>query len=178
MPNQQKKALSFQDWCNAWNIVMSIYLAKPNQQSGLCTALAKHFNVCRGWPGTILDGSTMTVISASWSLRALRSGGSVHVELLLEAKLAWTTTTPKGNRANTRIPPGSCIAFHCNDHCRFGDSCMYNHTCKLRGYPFCRIMWPAQPTNTAISWPICSRISRNPSSNHKQSGLKRVEFQR
>ena len=111
MPNRQKKTLSFQDWCTAWNIFMSIYLAKPNQQSGLCRALAKHFDVVQGlarnnagWRN--YDGNFRLMVT-----KGLAQWGSVHAELLLEAKLEQTTTALKVNCASTRIPPDKVSHF-------------------------------------------------------------------
>ena len=53
-------------WASTWpNLTSRVACARPLQNISMW---------CRGWPGTMLDGGTMTVISASWSLRALRSG--------------------------------------------------------------------------------------------------------
>ena len=130
MPNRQKKTLSFQEWSSAWNIYSGIYLAKPNPQEGLCTALAKHFDVVQGLSRNNTGWQFYDHNFRLMVAKGLAQWGSVHAELLVEAKLLLTSPALTGKRtSNNHIPHGSCIRFHRTGHWRFQDDCKWSHTC-------------------------------------------------
>ena len=130
MPNRQKKTLSFQEWSSAWNIYSGIYLAKPNPQEGLCTALTKHFDVVQGLSRNNTGWQFYDHNFRLMVAKGLAQWGSVHAELLVEAKLLRTSPAPTGKRtSNNHILHGSCIRFHRTGHCRFQDDCKWSHTC-------------------------------------------------
>ena len=113
MPNRHKKMLSFQKWSSTWNIYSGIYLAKPNLQEGLCTALAKHCDVVQGLSRNNMGWQFYDHNFCLMVAKGLAQWGSVHVELLVEAKLLRTSPAPTGKcTSNNHIPHGSYICFH------------------------------------------------------------------